>query len=247
MTKKLKISAIVLSISIVLVSLGWFLGQIGAFNEWFSVAEINVEGNNYTSSEEIVKVSGLRNGLELYSLDLDSCGSEIVKLPYVKGVSISRFFPDEINIKIIEYHPVASIWKADKWILLSEEGTILPLIDEIDLGKIPVLNIKGKSIEKAGEKIGSASLKKGYSFVEELYNNHPVIYAYSGEINLTDEDKIEIFLIRSKTKIILDQADYKRQLMKLKYFLGPSENIDLIKNSGYVDLCFEERIIIKKA
>ena len=90
-------------------------------------------------------------------------------------------------------------------------------------------------------------MKKGYRFVKELYKNHPVIYAYSGEINLTHKEKIEIFLIRSKTKIVLDQQDFKRQLLKLKYFLGPSENIDLIKNGEYVDLCFEERIIIKKA
>ena len=153
MITKLKISAFVLSGLLLVVSLGWFLGQLGAFDNWFKVAEINVEGNKYSSSNEIIEASGLKKGLDLYALNLDSCGNEIVKLPYVKGVSISRFFPDEVIIRIVEYQPVASLWENNKWILVSEEGTILPLIEEADLGKIPVLNIKGMKPEKAGKKL----------------------------------------------------------------------------------------------
>lgn len=247
MKKKLNSILMYTIIGGLLVASGWLLNHYGMFNNWFKVSAIIVKGNRYTPDENIIKKSGIKIDDSLYSLNLDSCNTEIMNLPYIKGVTISRYFPNQLIINVSEHQPIASVWEDKQWFLISHEGSILPLFHDIDLGRVPVLSGLKIENEKVGNSIHSAMLLEAYKFVNNLYINNPVTYAYSGEINFSKQKRIEIFFIKSEGKLIISKENYYGDLAKFNLFIRKGENLDFLRTGKYIDLCFKDRVIIKKA
>lgn len=77
---------------------------------FFRVEEIVVSGNSRYSPEEIVEVSGIRNGDNLYGINKNKISGEMrQQLPYIEGVSIRRSLPNTILINVTECSVAATI------------------------------------------------------------------------------------------------------------------------------------------
>lgn len=89
----------------ILVSGGLVLviGLILLILPMFRVGSVEVNGCSYTTAEEIITASGIKNGDELFAVDMQKVvGQVLEQCPYVDKVSVSVSFPSKVIITVEE-------------------------------------------------------------------------------------------------------------------------------------------------
>lgn len=71
----------------------------------FAVASITLDGNRRTSAEELVRLSGLHLGENLFSVDLDAALAAIESQPWVASATGRRVLPRTLQIELVEREP----------------------------------------------------------------------------------------------------------------------------------------------
>ena len=67
-----------------------------------SLRQVNIEGHQRTTPEEVVRVLPLRQGMPVLDVDLSDIQMRVAELPWVDSVSVERHLPDTIHIRIHE-------------------------------------------------------------------------------------------------------------------------------------------------
>ncbi|MHB1314422.1 MAG: cell division protein FtsQ/DivIB [Christensenellales bacterium] len=119
MKRSIKTVLIVLLILAVLALAG-FVGY-----EVFKVKKVVVEGNEVTEDEEIISLSGIEYGTNIFVADLDAAREGIAASPFLECTEISRVLPDTVAIKVKERCRRAVVQYLDKYLMIDEEGNIL--------------------------------------------------------------------------------------------------------------------------
>lgn len=93
---------------------------------FFRVGDITVQGNSRYTDQEIIDVSGVKDGENLFLLRTSSIAGELRRrLPYIQDVSIRRLLPDTVAIKVTEGRAVAAIAQDGQWWLIGEDCKLL--------------------------------------------------------------------------------------------------------------------------
>jgi len=78
-------------------------------NPDYRVSKINIDSDGTLQREQILRVAELREGENIFAVNLARVHERIQQLPQVNEVQVVRNMPSEINIKISERKPVAWI------------------------------------------------------------------------------------------------------------------------------------------
>ncbi len=123
-----------------------------------SYSKIIIKGNNYTNYDDVSQI--IRSQIDSFSENEDSyfesvisiVKKNIIELPWVKNVIISRTLPSDLNIIIEEHEPFA-IWQDNniKYIIDKEGNIIIEIKDENSFSDLLILsganaNIRAKSL-----------------------------------------------------------------------------------------------------
>lgn len=133
----------------------------------FSIEEIEVDGNRYYSDEEVIVMSGIKEGSNLFfGVDKSEAVERLTKDPYFVDVKIKKSLPKKLTIKVEERHQIAALKYGEQYIVLDEDGIVLRKSD-VD-PKITIF--KGFKITKmdVGEEAGveeQQTLKNALSVV----------------------------------------------------------------------------------
>lgn len=93
---------------------------------FFRVEEIQVVGNSRYSAQEIIDVTGVKIGDNLFTLDRAKLARGIQnRLPYIRTVSIRRALPDGLVITVTEGKAVAAVAYEGSWWLMDSGGKLL--------------------------------------------------------------------------------------------------------------------------
>lgn len=91
-----------------------------------NVTTISVKGNSMFSENEIVNLSGLFTGKNLFLYDLKAAKKAVESNPYISCESIKRLFPHELCIEITEHDEYAAIVSSGGvFCIIDREGTVL--------------------------------------------------------------------------------------------------------------------------
>ncbi len=98
---------------------------------FFKISVIKVEGSTRYSSEQVLAVSGIQVGDNLFFVNKFDINSKIFKeFPYAQEVTINRGLPDTVRIKIIDAVPVAYIQEGNDYWLLDKSCKLLEKVGE---------------------------------------------------------------------------------------------------------------------
>lgn len=115
---------------------------------FFRVEEVEVEGNDRYSVEQILTVADVEQGSNLILTPGDQIANRIYKsLPYVDQVDVRKRFPTTIRLVITESQPVAVLPAAT--VVTTEEGEEAT----VENGDLWIIDAKGKLLEKADESL----------------------------------------------------------------------------------------------
>jgi cell division protein FtsQ len=102
----------------------------------FAVKQVTVTTPQRVTEEEISRVTAEAVGVSLLSLSIAPIKKALLTLSYVQSVEVYRRFPNTLDVRLVEYEPVAR--------LRAENGTIWLVAED------------GRALEKATPPRGSA-------------------------------------------------------------------------------------------
>ena len=229
----------------------WNLGLVGAilggglslflFSLWLmqmsglSIKNIEVRGElKESKSAEIIKISGVSLGENLMSISLKKVRQNILTHPWVKDVSVRRYFPDALWISIAEYQPRALLLLG-KFYFVSKEGVPFKTLDDETVRDLPILT--GLSDRDSTKILGMLavldSCEKGP--VENLIE--------VSEIHFHPIKGFSVVTLKKPMEIYLGFDRFDEKLARLKTIL---ENQSIFQRRvATIDLNFKEKVYIR--
>lgn len=134
-------------------------------SSYFYVSKIKVEGAVSFSEEQIVEMSGLTTGKNIFKVKAGAAEEKIETDPHISTATIKRDLPKTLVITVEERLPAAQIKYKKQYVVIDGTGYILSVGDKADgAAVIKGLTIKGEHIT-AGTDI---KVKEGAALDEAL-------------------------------------------------------------------------------
>ncbi|WP_034631289.1 cell division protein FtsQ/DivIB [Desulfotruncus alcoholivorax] len=157
----------------------------------FTISNIYVTGNNSLPAGDVIKVSGIVTGMNIFKADINTAVSKIKAIPMVKDVKATRKFPHTVVIEISERAPIALVLWDGRFVEVDAEGvylrrgkagtTGLPVITGGRLQAFgPGKPVKGTEFEKALKVVGQLPV--------ELRQN-------LSEVNVSGDERVTLYTI----------------------------------------------------
>ena len=156
----------------------------------FGLREVEVEGGSFYNDEQIINLSEVREGDNLFfSENIKNIPETLQKNPYFKEVRVSRVLPAKIVIKVKERKQVAAVVYGDEFVVIDQKGRVLrkskvnPKLTSIYGLTISKLNL-GEKIEAEEKSTMNQtielidSMEKGNIFFKKIDMSKVVIKAY---------------------------------------------------------------------
>lgn len=102
------------------------VGIILSLTVFFNVKEVTVTGNSIYTNNDIILASGIKTGDNLVRLGSSKVEKKIVSsLPYVDTATVTKKFPDKVEIEVTPSVEFANIKYESGYLLISGSGKIL--------------------------------------------------------------------------------------------------------------------------
>ncbi|HZK02476.1 MAG TPA: FtsQ-type POTRA domain-containing protein [Anaerovoracaceae bacterium] len=109
---------------ILIVSLGAGMYYF-AMSPLFNVHKIVVKNNVFYDKQQIIEISGIKQGRNLFKLPVNEIKDKLMQDSYIKNAKVSRKIPDEVIITVSERHETAAVPYGDEYIVIDSEGMVL--------------------------------------------------------------------------------------------------------------------------
>lgn len=157
--KRKKVRRIVI---ILLIILAIILGFI-ACQPKYKIKDIQVVGNEQMTQKEIISDSNIKEGDNIFKMNVFLRERKMKKNPFYGSVDIKREFPDKIVITVDERKPTIAFPYGEKFVLINSDGIVMNLSDENPkLSEIVGVTIKtmerGKVLETNDDELFQKSL-----------------------------------------------------------------------------------------
>ncbi|NLP17817.1 MAG: FtsQ-type POTRA domain-containing protein [Firmicutes bacterium] len=170
----------------------------------FTLREIEVVGNASLSTEDVIRLSTLEVGTNLFRLRTGQLREWLKVSPWVKEVSIRRVLPDKLSIEIEERVPYFLVPYYTSFLEVAADGTIL-CPASADLKDVPLPILTGLKIEDPvlpGQSLHCREWDSLISVMEGIPSDFPLVIV---EVHLS-RDKELVFYTSEGIQILFGQA-----------------------------------------
>lgn len=212
-------------------------------SELFSLKSIYVTGNKTISKDDIINLSHLQYGKNLFKVNKKKIVRSIFRNPKIKAVRIKRILPSGMSLDIIERDAIAIIPYLGSYLNIDEEALIIAVTGLSKETNVPIIEGFEFNDFKIGEKI-SIDDKEQLGITMEILNSlqGTELVESIDLINVEDLGNIEL-ITKEGINVIICNNDlfYKMQMAK-------SIIEDLRKNEkrGIIDMRHDGNPIFKE-
>jgi len=226
-------------ITIVLSVIVTVIFAVACISLFFITENIVIEGDTRYTSEEIIAISGIEYGKNLYDIDKAAIEQQLIShLPYIKDVKIRRRVPDTIAIIIEEDTPVYYFEIQGEYFMISDTLRVLERTDDIAemLVREPdIIKLNTQTITYAVEGDPIVFKNEGYyTYAQDMLATF-LESTIGDKITLIDfSDKFSIYVMYEK-RLRIEVGDISDIDMKIRFADGIISSLD--KNySGTVNV-----------
>lgn len=105
----------------------------------FRVTQVEVVGSRYFSDQEIMLLSGIEEGQNIFTAPLETIEQRLMKVPRLSSVHIERKLPDTLRITVDERQTVAYVPYAGYFVELDDEGCAICIAEAVTDPDIPII------------------------------------------------------------------------------------------------------------
>jgi len=96
----------------------------------FNIEKIEISNNNIVSNEEIISLSELKTGENIFKFSKNNVKEKIKENAYIEDLQIHRKMPNTIQINIEEREPKYSVEFMGKYAYINKQGYILEISED---------------------------------------------------------------------------------------------------------------------
>ena len=227
--KKIKIRKFIL-IFILLVSL--FITLCLKLS-YFNVSEIKVHNNKNLSVEEIIKLSNINKGSNIFYLNTKESMTNILKNSYVLDVNIKRKLPSNIDITVEERVAAFYAIKGNGFIIVGKDGVVLE--EKQKLNNIELIKLLGFNTMQAtiGKKLPCNDLRK----ISVIGTITEIVNVSKSKLKITSVDISDLLNIRVYYENMYVKLGTSEDLGKKLDKAITVLELEQLKNAkGYIDV-----------
>jgi hypothetical protein len=209
-------------ILVILVTCGFGGVEVGRYllsSSKYAVKHVLVRGNEKLSSEEIIKVSSLKKGENIFRSRIHRAKQRLLKLPLTERVAVSRFMPDIVVIEVVERVPRARL-AGSKSLLADYSGVILPYTACSEPDELP--SIVGVDTEnlRVGDRCSSPAMARAMQVLQLCESPRLAGVLEVEEIDASRMDNLCLYLKQGMytergCKVLLGGKDLPQELANL--------------------------------
>lgn len=127
----------------------------------FEIQKIEVRGNSVLKDEEIVRASGIVEGINIFGVNLGEAKDNLKSLGYIESVKVKRSLPSTVEITVVEEVGVGYIKAKDGYVIITADGRCIDISDGLSgekrkkktasLPKLPLI----KGLKNVKYKVGN--------------------------------------------------------------------------------------------
>lgn len=91
----------------------------------FAARRVSITGNRQLSRQQVLQRAGLSGSPSILLISTDAAEELLLANPYVRSVSVRTSLPDEVEVEILEWEPLAVLSRGGSFYLLNSEGAVL--------------------------------------------------------------------------------------------------------------------------
>ena len=184
----------------------------------FNIVEVNVENNSKISTEEIISLSKIKTGDNIFKTRKTDVINSIKENPYIESVQVSRKLPNIINIIVKERTTNFLLEFVNAYVYLDKQGYILEISEEkLDLPIITGYKTPIEEIEP-GNRLILEDLKKLEKVIEivDVATSNDVI-GYITKIDISDATNYKLILEgEGKVAYLGDTSELNVKILYMK-------------------------------
>jgi cell division protein FtsQ len=241
---------VIFIVLIVMLSIKWRSDSV--------INKITITGNYTISREEILSAARLKDSaFDSDEINIDLIRNRISGHKEVKKAYVSLELPSDLKIEIIERRPVAILNGGSEILLIDDELEIFPFKNAVKMYDLPVISgvrteIKPDPMKKYNEE----DLRLALFLILNTYKESKATYNYISEVNLSDPDKIIVYMSEDsspfyfpkKANESISNKEYQELILNrievFETYLKQSLDNHLKKNVNYVDLRYDNKVIL---
>lgn len=208
----------------------------------FNVKYITVFGNKELSSQDIVRLSGLKAGPNIFSLDFRPALAALSTNPLIGESKVEKRYPSGLEIHIFERKAIALIPSQNGMMYLDEYGYCIREKREVTSLDLPVITgIVVPAAFPLGKQLTSPDLAMGLDVVKQLDEN---LRQRIAEINVKN-NYITLFL-SDKSEVRIGLPDrLKEKISLFDSIINEEKKKKSPKTIQYIDVSIEGAPVVK--
>jgi len=223
----------------------------------FSLDTIVVAGNRAVGKEEIIAVSGLERGRNIWSADLAETERRLMLDRRFTQVELVRRLPGTVVLRVKELAPVAFV-QLDRLYGISERAELIPLSAGNGLPDLPVITIGASGYEpglngavradRTFETLRDAVLVnpevgRALYLMRVLRTISPGLYGELSEVHVSSQQDPIAYMVEGGLAIRFGTGHYPRKIEMLRRTVDRLE-ADAIR-TRLIDLRFKDQVIVR--
>lgn len=211
----------------------------------FELADIQISGNKILSDAEILKILGLQTGEKLLQISAKDVVEKLKKSIYIRAVNAVYSLPSTLRINIWERKPVAFIY-GHGLNMIDKENYLLPVPEKNIRWNLPVITGIRENLGVRGAETVSKMARLGVDIARYVNRIDMPLREMVSEISFQHKNYIEIGISGSDAVIKISPDQYQEQLFIAARYIKDYLDFKQLDNLDYVDVRFNDQIIIKE-
>lgn len=180
----------------------------------FSVQRITFNGLKRASEVDLLRLTGLSSGQNLFSLDTGAAERAMGQHPWVKSVVVRRQLPSALSVVVEEHVPAAMLALGELY-LVNEDGKAFRRVQAGDALDLPLLTGISREAYEANEAAEGARIARALGVARVYAETHPGRRVRLSEVRLERGDEVTLVAGEGGTEVRLGAGDVEAKLERL--------------------------------
>ncbi|MBM3324424.1 MAG: FtsQ-type POTRA domain-containing protein [Calditrichaeota bacterium] len=223
----------------------WAANQTRSALSGYRVRSISVLGTQQLDKQDIVALSGIREGTPLFQVNSKAAGERIVGHPWIRNATVVRRLPDAIELHIEEEIPAALI-PAEKMWAITADRIVLPLEKSKWKWDLPILRAENLRSLSPGARLNDTRTCALLAQSVACQRSAPRVWQEISEL-FWSEDEMWALLQKNHIRLRLGNGTEEIGWKSAERLLTKLELQGHASNVASLDLRFAGRIVAESA
>ena len=228
-------------------SLGLIWGGMRAYRlvrdaDYFRLRTIRIEGNAVLTRDDVLYLLALPSRTTLLQLDLQRMGARLERHPYVRTVTLRRYYPDTLAVSLQERSPYLVVVTEWESMVVDREGVALHAFRPDHDARLPQLNLHGRTVLAPGMQLQQREVLRALELIR-AYKRVPLAERMRLASLTVEESGASLWQVEPYPfRIRVGEGQIEAQLQRLPPVLNYIEQRSLAVR--LVDVSYRQRVVV---